>query len=127
MRTANATTATPPTEGLLESMRKFYNEMDRLRKTNDYLEELLRCRTVEEIAAELPPAPAGFIPPLPACSLAGCYLGLTSAPLGCRPIAMVDSVGPIQTWRQVRFPRSKKRRIRRKWAQRPENWDWVDP
>ena len=26
---------------------------------------------------------------------------------------------------QVRFPRSKKRRIRKKWARRRENWAWV--
>lgn len=26
--------------------------------------------------------------------------------------------------RQVRFPKSKKKRIRRKWAKRPENFKW---
>lgn len=39
-------------------------------------------------------------------------------PYGAMPVA----VSPDPRPRQIRFPRSKRRRIRRKWKRRPENW-----
>lgn len=41
------------------------------------------------------------------------------------PVHVDDSLGVIYERRQCRFPRSKRRRIRRKWAKDPLNYVWV--
>ena len=46
-------------------------------------------------------------------------LGGASSWLLAMPIVMSEHA---MEWRQVRFPKSKKKRIRRKWAKRAENW-----
>lgn len=40
---------------------------------------------------------------------------------------IADPLCPITTRRQFRFPRSKKKRVRKKWARDPRNWrdEWV--
>ena len=45
-----------------------------------------------------------------------------SAPYGAMPV----TVSPDPLPRQTRFPRSKRRRIRRKWKRRPQNWSQAD-
>ena len=51
-------------------------------------------------------------------------IGLT----GCRPGSFQIQVNDLATenrrFVQIRFPRSKKKRIRKKWRKRPENWGW---
>jgi len=39
---------------------------------------------------------------------------------------IVEPALEAKQWRQVRFPKSKKRRIRKKWAKRRKNWGLVD-
>jgi len=39
-----------------------------------------------------------------------------------------DSNCGVMRSKQVRFPRSKKSRMRRKWAKKPSNWqNWLEP
>lgn len=38
----------------------------------------------------------------------------------------VDENLPKTKWAQVRFPRSKRKRIQKKWRKNPHNWDNVD-
>jgi len=41
------------------------------------------------------------------------------------PAVKVTQV-PVVQFEQVRFPRSKKKRIQKKWAKRQENWQFKD-
>ena len=44
--------------------------------------------------------------------------------LAAMPVVVAPGACCLDTWNMVqyRFPRSRKKRIRRKWAKRPENW-----
>lgn len=42
------------------------------------------------------------------------------------PIEVIENKNMQKTqWKQVRFPKSKKKRIRKKWSKRPINWGFV--
>jgi len=44
------------------------------------------------------------------------------------PVTVVDNAATVITKReQYRFPHCKKRRIRKKWAKRDENWRYLPP
>lgn len=41
------------------------------------------------------------------------------------PVVRNRSMPALQEWKQIRFPRSKRARIRKKWRKRQENWGFV--